>query len=133
VIEDMSTDVVVGNAGDDGAGQTRGWFVGHFIDASQTLRHTDAVEVKWGDHPAGESRSTTASGMDATTLSILIHGAFRVSFPAGDVQLARPGDYVLFGPGVPHSWTAETDSVVVTVRWPSTPGGSVNVAGRESS
>jgi quercetin dioxygenase-like cupin family protein len=41
------------------------------------------------------------------------------------VVLTRPGDYVLWGPGVDHSWLAEQESVVVTVRWPSLPGYAV--------
>jgi hypothetical protein len=110
--------IVVGNAGVDGAGARGGWFLGHFIAAGDP-RHSDAVEVKWGVHPAGQSRSSVAAGTDARTLSILVSGTFRVEFPEREVRLTHPGDYVLFGPGVSHSWTAETDAVVVTVRWPS--------------
>jgi hypothetical protein len=124
----MSDTVVVRNASDDGAGETRGWFDGHFLQPATTLRCTEAVEVKWGVHPAGESRSSMAKGTAATTLSLLVSGAFRVSFPGREVQLSRRGDYVLFPPGVPHGWTADTDSIVVTVRWPSGPGDSVEVA-----
>lgn len=111
--------ILVGNADVDGAGETRGWFIGHFVEPSESARHTEAVEVKWGVHAAGESRPTPAAGLEATTLSILVSGAFRVSFEGQEVQLSRPGDYVLFPPGVPHAWVAETDSVVLTVRWPS--------------
>jgi hypothetical protein len=39
-----------------------------------------------------------------------------------DAALAEPGDYVLWGRGVDHSWEAEQDSVVLIVRWPSVPG-----------
>jgi hypothetical protein len=117
--------VLIGNAGDDGAGQTRGWFVGHFLPPSTLLRCTDAVEVKWGVHPAGDSRPSMAMGTTATTLSVLVTGAFRVVFPDREVPLSRPGDYVLFPPGVPHGWTADADSIVVTVRWPSRSGDSV--------
>jgi hypothetical protein len=111
--------VVVGNAAADGAGPTRGWFVGHFISQPGTLRRTDAVEVKWGIHPAGETRSSMAMGSEATTLSILVSGAFRLVFHDREVRLSELGDYALFPPGIPHSWTADEDSVVVTVRWPS--------------
>ena len=62
VTEAMTDTVVVGNASDDGAGETRGWFVGHFLQPATTLRRTDAVEVKWGVHPAGESRPSMAMG-----------------------------------------------------------------------
>lgn len=33
--------------------------------------------------------------------------------------LERQGDYVVWGPGIDHSWQAEADSVVVAIRWPS--------------
>ena len=64
-------------------------------------------------------------GTEATTLSILVRGAFLVSFPGTEVRLTSPGDYVLFPPGVLHGWVAEEDSIVVTVRWPSKPGDAV--------
>ena len=125
----MTDSVVVGNAGDDGAGETRGWFVGHFLPPSMTLRRTGAVEVKWGVHSAGESRPSMAMGTAATTLSMLVSGAFRVTFQGREVRLSRPGDYVLFSPGIPHGWTADRDSIVITVRWPSKPGDSVEIVG----
>jgi quercetin dioxygenase-like cupin family protein len=118
---ELGRTVIVGNAVDDGAGNNRGWFVGHFITPSDDLRHTEAVEVKWGVHPAGDARPTVAPGLETTTVSILVSGAFRVSFPGREVRLARPGDYLLFPPDVPHTWVAEADSVVITVRWPSRP------------
>ena len=123
----VNPQVVVGNAGDDGAGTRRGWILGHFI-GSDDPRHTVAVEVKWGVHPAGESRRGMAAGTEATTMSILVSGVFRLVFADREVSLVRPGDYVLFPPGVPHSWAADADSVVVTVRWPSKPGDSVETS-----
>ena len=117
------TGVTVGSAGADGDGDTWGWFVGHFI-APGDPRHTDAVEVKWGVHRAGESRPTLAPGRDSTSLSILVRGRFRLTFPDGEVVLATPGDYALWQPGVAHGWTAEEECVVVTVRWPSIEAGT---------
>ncbi|MET9017469.1 signal peptidase I, partial [Streptomyces olivaceoviridis] len=38
------------------------------------------------------------------------------------VLLEEQGDYVVWGRGVDHSWFAEEESVVLTVRWPSVPG-----------
>jgi quercetin dioxygenase-like cupin family protein len=40
-------------------------------------------------------------------------------FPDREVVLAREGDFVLFGPGVPHSFRSVEESLVLTVRWPS--------------
>jgi hypothetical protein len=113
--------VRVGNAIDDGAGDNRGWFIGHFVRPVDDPRCTEDVEVKWGVHPAGDARHAVAPGLASTTVSILVSGTFRVSFPDQEVRLLRPGDYLLFPPGVPHTWVAEADSVVVTVRWPSRP------------
>jgi hypothetical protein len=125
--------MTVGNAIDDGAGANRGWFIGHFISPSDDPRHTKAVEVKWGIHTAGDTRPTVAPGLEATTLSILVSGAFRVSVAEQEVRLSRPGDYLLFPPGVPHTWVAEADSVVVTVRWPSRPGPAVTGSATKQS
>jgi hypothetical protein len=114
--------VVTGNAGTDAAGDTWGWLVGHFV-APGDPRHSDAVEVKWGVHRAGDSWPTPAPGRRSTSLSTLVRGRFRLIFPAGEVLLANPGDYALWPPGVAHDWTAEEECVVLTVRWPSGDGG----------
>jgi len=89
-----------GNAADDG-NNTRGWLLGHFIDPAEGVLSTRDVEVKWG------------------VLVLLVQGIFRISLTEGSIALRRQGDYALWGPGIGHSWEAVTDSVVVTVRWPS--------------
>ena len=122
--------VIFGNAQMEGA-ERRGWFIGHFIEAAD-LRGTDAIEVKWAMHTAGEKRLSTGDMQAqwslnevATTLSILIRGRFRLIFPDQEHILAQEGDYVFWAPGVPHTWLAEEDSVVLTVRYPSRSGDSV--------
>jgi hypothetical protein len=50
---------------------------------------------------------------------LLVSGKFRLDLSVGSVTLEKQGDYVVWGPGIDHSWQAEEDSVVVTVRWPS--------------
>ncbi len=109
-----------GNAADDGA-EHRGWILGHFLDPSAGERSTDTLEVKWGVHEAGEERPDWVTGDKRTTLVLLVQGRFRVRFRDGDVTLALQGDYILWGPGTDHSWQAEQNSVVITVRWPSLP------------
>ena len=110
-----------GNAADE-SDQYRGWLVGHFIDpANGGVRKTDALEVKWGIHPAGQKRPEWTEGEDRSTLVIMVSGRFRVDLSSDSVTLARQGDYVTWGPGIDHSWQAESDSVVITVRWPSAP------------
>jgi quercetin dioxygenase-like cupin family protein len=107
-----------GNALADG-GEHRGWLIGHFMDPG-TIRHSQAVEVKWAFHPGGEERPEWVTGETATTLLVLVSGAFEIELSEGVKVLADQGDYAMWGPGVDHSWRALEDSVVVTVRWPST-------------
>ncbi|MFD4638411.1 signal peptidase I [Lentzea sp. NPDC058436] len=107
-----------GNAAEDGAA-TRGWLVGHFIDPSEGVRSSKDVEVKWFTHPAGDKRVEWTSDDQRTTLVLLVKGHFRVDLTEGPAVLSRQGDYVMWGPGIDHSWEAIEDSVVMTVRWPS--------------
>jgi quercetin dioxygenase-like cupin family protein len=48
-----------------------------------------------------------------------VKGRFRVDLSVDSLVLEQEGDYAMWGPGIGHSWRAEEDSVVVTVRWPS--------------
>jgi hypothetical protein len=119
--------IYVGKAAADAAGD-RGWLLGHFKPPGD-LRHSDDVEIKWGVHPEGERRGRWTSGEKRTALLVLISGRFRLHFPGRDVLLTEPGDYVVWGRGVDHSWQAEHESVVMTVRWPSIPGYAVEPPG----
>ncbi|WP_406463880.1 signal peptidase I [Streptomyces sp. NBC_01622] len=119
----MGGNIYVGNAGKD-APLDSGWLLGHFKDADDP-RHTDAVEVKWGIHPRGDERLEWVRGDERTALLVLVSGRFRVEFPERSVLLEKQGDYVVWGPGVDHSWFAEEESVLVTVRWPSVSGYAV--------
>lgn len=123
----MSPKVIFGNAQADGKSRW-GWFMGHFITPADDLRSNPTLELKWGTHPAGESRRDWAINAEATTLSILISGKFRLQFPDREMLLANQGDYALWCPGVPHCWIAEEDSTILTVRWPSLPGDSKAVS-----
>ncbi|MFC8849395.1 MULTISPECIES: signal peptidase I [unclassified Micromonospora] len=113
--------VYVGKADVDGP-REGGWLLGHFMPVGD-LRRSGDVEVKWGVHAAGETRSRWATGERRTALLVLVSGGrFRVELPDRTVLLAEPGDYVVWGRGVDHSWYAERESVLLTVRWPSVPG-----------
>jgi quercetin dioxygenase-like cupin family protein len=79
------------------------------------------IEVKWGVHPAGDKRSDWTTDDRRTTLVLLVQGHFRVDLTEGSVTLARQGDYAVWGPGIDHSWEVISDSVVLTIRWPSHP------------
>jgi hypothetical protein len=115
----MAEGIYVGNAGAD-ASEDRGWLLGWFKPDGDP-RHSRDVEVKWGMHPRGERRGQWVSGETRAALSLLISGRFLVEFPGRSVLLAQQGDYVVYR-GVDHSWQAEEDTVLLTVRWPSVPG-----------
>ncbi|MFC7650261.1 signal peptidase I [Streptosporangium lutulentum] len=120
--------VYVGSADVDAAGD-RGWLLGHFVPGD--ARHSEDVEIKWGVHPRGDERAQWVVGEKRTALLLLISGRFRVELPGRSVLLAERGDYVVWGHGVDHSWYAEEESVVLTVRWPSVPGYAVPDPGHE--
>ncbi|MBW4604649.1 MAG: signal peptidase I [Calothrix sp. FI2-JRJ7] len=116
--------VIFGNAKQEGASRG-GWFVGHFINPPDDARYSEEVEVKWAVHFEGDNRSEWAVNNEATTLSILINGRFRLEFEDRKIVLSCEGDYVLWRPGVSHTWEAESDCTILTVRWPSKAGDSV--------
>jgi quercetin dioxygenase-like cupin family protein len=76
------------------------------------------VEIKWGIHPSGEERNDWQTDEHRTTVLLLVSGQFRVNLPVDTYLLQNTGDYA-WGPGIDHTWRAETDSVVITIRWPS--------------
>lgn len=116
----MTTDIQTGNASLDSQ-DTRGWFVGHFINEQFGLRHRDDIELKWGTHKAGEARADWVTGETRTTIGILISGKFTIEFRDRSVTFENPGDYVIWGPGTDHKWTADEDTTWLTIRWPSSP------------
>jgi glyoxylate utilization-related uncharacterized protein len=114
----MSLNWRSGNAAEDGR-ETRGWFLGHFIDPSEGMRSSQDIEVKWGIHPTGDERTEWTADEQRTTLVLLVQGNFRINLTGESIALGRQGDYAMWRPGINHSWEALTDSVVLTVRWPS--------------
>lgn len=118
----------VGNAEKD-AHENRSWLVGHF-KARDDIRYDEDVEVKVSSHRADDGRPEWSTGEVRRTFFMLMTGRWRLELTeeAGDetetVILAAPGDYVVWGPGVAHTWRAEEDSTVVTVRWPSVRDGT---------
>ncbi len=89
------------------------------------LRHQTDVEMKWGIHRDGETRTQPWANGDATTISVLIHDCLRVTFHTGGtpqvVSLENEGDYLIFGPDTVRSWEAIGHTVILSVRFgPST-------------
>ena len=107
-----------GNAAEDGR-DTRGWILGHFIDPAKGVRSSKDVEIKWGIHPVGDKRPEWTADDQRTTLVLLVEGNFRIDLTEASVTLEKQGDYTTWGPGIDHSWEALSESIVVTVRWPS--------------
>ncbi|MGH3273176.1 MAG: signal peptidase I [Streptosporangiaceae bacterium] len=125
----MADNWSTGNASGE-ADEHRGWLLGHFIEPADTsVRTTSALEVKWGIHPAAQERPDWTQGEDRTTLVLLVSGRFTLNLTVGTTLLERQGDYATWGPGIDHSWRAEEDSVVITVRWPSLPSGETHDTG----
>jgi hypothetical protein len=62
-----------GNAAVDGD-PYRGWLLGHFIDPNDGMRKTEALEIKWGVHPAGQQRADWNTDEPRTTLLLMIRG-----------------------------------------------------------
>jgi mannose-6-phosphate isomerase-like protein (cupin superfamily) len=116
----MSEEIYVGSADLD-APRERGWLLGHFLPPGDP-RHSPEVEIKWGRHPAGDRRAEWVRSEHRTAVLFLLSGRFRLDFPDRSVTLSTPGEYVLWKAGVGHSWYAEQESLVLTVRWPSVPG-----------
>jgi hypothetical protein len=114
------TDLIyTGNAKIDGE-ERRGWILGHFMPVGDIRRSKD-VEIRWAIHEPGERRAQWVTEEQRTTAIILISGRFRVELPGQYVVLAQQGDYVVFH-GISHSWEAETNCIVLGIRWPSVPG-----------
>lgn len=114
----MAANWCSGNAAED-TKDNRGWLLGHFIDPSEGVRHSKDVEVKWATHEAGEVRPEWTKDDQRTTLVVLVQGEFRVDLTEGSQLLSKQGDYVMWGPGIDHSYESLTDAVVMVVRWPS--------------
>ncbi|MGD0705125.1 MAG: signal peptidase I [Trebonia sp.] len=114
----MAEEIYVGNVTTGAA--DRGWLLGHFMPPGDA-RRSDAVEIKWGVHPAGEQRRGWVTDDARSILSVLVSGRFRIDLPDRSVVLAKQGDYIVFH-GASHTWQAEEEWVVLSVRWPSLPG-----------
>jgi len=122
---------VQGNAEIEGKDH-RGWFIGHFMPESRS-----DIEIKWSHHPQGDGDPNFVSQRNSMSISILIRGSIRYRFLKDGViestTLRRPGDYVMWEPGIGHSWLVNENSDVITIRWPSLPNDTITEECDESS
>ena len=85
-------------------------------------RRTVKQRRRGSDGESTRSPTNAPSGTtddQRTTLVLLVQGKFRIDLTETSVTLEKQGDYAVWGPGIDHSWEAITESVVLTVRWPS--------------
>lgn len=104
------------------------WLIGHFVPATGGLRHSEDIEIKWGIHPQDSGDNQWTVNRLATSISILVSGVEQISLPHRTFTLSNPGDYLVWGPGMPHRWQVMEDSVVITVRWPSIPDDNIEAS-----
>ena len=131
-----------GNARADGS-PFNAWFIGDLekwakrpspVEPNFGLRQARLVEMKWGEHRAGETRIDWAPSSEKTTMSLLVRGRFLLRFrlpdnrdEISDVRLEEEGDYALWGTKVEHTWVVEEDAIIMTVRWVENPPAARNV------
>ena len=63
-----------------------GLALGHFVEDPGDLRHSEAVEVKWGVHAAGDERTEWSPGVHDRTVLILIEGRWRLELAEGELR-----------------------------------------------
>ena len=102
-----------GNASDS----NRGWFIGPYCADENPLLAGAGIQVKWGVHTAGDARDTWDNGVEEWSLCLLVNGSLTLTFADGCETLESPGDFVMWQPRTPHTWRANHDSTVITVRW----------------
>lgn len=100
--------------------ETRGWFIGQFIESPSSFKDND-IEVKWGIHKKGEKLDKVRASKHSKTLSVLISGKTKISFPDQnkDFILSKQGDFVFWEAEVFHTSEIIEDSIFLVIRWPS--------------
>jgi hypothetical protein len=96
------------------------WVVGYARPNDSPLR-TNNVYVKWARLKKGQKKATPTLDQTDNTLGVLISGKIAQHFPGKKkaIILKKVGDYIFFGPNVPHTWEALEACVIITMRWPA--------------
>jgi hypothetical protein len=120
------------------------WIVGHFPsippDSLRFMQQTDHgggvpgdlatdIAVKWFLHRPQDDAGWGAAKptSQGRTMSLLAgEGEFELTFSNQRTRfvltLDHPGDFVVWGPGLEHSWRPLRPSPILTVRWRPLPG-----------
>ncbi len=115
-VRNAQQDHFKGSAVDIGA-EHGGWFVLSKHCKCHPMLVGNGLKLKWGDHRAKESRKGWDTGLKEWSLSVLIKGRFSIQFKDKTYTLKRRGDFVVWRPGVSHTWRANSKSLILTVRW----------------
>lgn len=106
----------------------KGWIFGHFVPKKSkfSIFKNKNFEVHWGSRKKGDSNENVVYNETSYTLGILLKGKISIILYKNKKEkkeylLQKEGDYLVFGPGVPHDWIALKDSLILGVRWPSVP------------
>jgi hypothetical protein len=106
----------------------RGWIFGHFVPERSKLGicKNRKFEVHWGKHKEGNENENITYNNKAYTFVILIKGKFSIILYKNKKEkkeyiLKKEGDFILFGPKIPHDWRALKNTLTFTIRWPSIP------------
>lgn len=98
--------------------ETRGWFVGNFID-QESLLYSEKFEMKCHIYKKGETHIWSTAHHPRKTLAILISGKVRFSFSEKwtSHMLDIPFDYIADNE-IPWAHTVEAleDSIILTIR-----------------
>jgi hypothetical protein len=120
-------------------GDKTNWIVGEtdlipenslrFMRQDNQAQHIEAIKaknlaVKWFVHqptdpPEWGKRKPSSKGR---SMSVLVgEGEFKLMFSIGGgvytVVLDRPGDFVIWGEALDHSWMPIKNSTILTIRW----------------
>ena len=97
--------------------KTNGWFIGHFIEKPSFFNDKD-IEIKWGIHKKGEKLEKIRASNNSKSLSILISGKTKISFPdlKKEIILSKQGDFVYWDKKIFHNSEIIEDSIFLTIR-----------------
>jgi len=103
----------------------RGWIFGNFKENPLPFpwNYKD-FEIKWADLKKGENSGGVKNDtIDTVTITVLVKGGPHKTtlYPGESNEVAyvleKEGDFVFWGPGVPHSWEALEKNTTISFRY----------------